>query len=244
MLLCFDVNIKAQESVGKGKDIMPEVVPDTPVANDSMAVAINEDALRLPTLTEYGTMPSYIWPLMYSGGWLHDWNLHNGLNVSLGASVFSTFGSGNTWSGAGFSQNVSVMYAMPLNSRWSLAVGGYFANASWAHDSYRQAGLSGILTYQFNDKWSAFLYGQKSIVQNQGIPYPLMDMNDLGDRLGIGVKYQVTPSFSVQMSVEEHFDNNNRISLPSNPAARTPSSNLWKEKSAVPMTTDNSKGNY
>ena len=66
------------------------------------------------------------------GGGFGSWNLHEGLNVSLGLSVFSTFGSGGTWSGAGFGQNVAMLYAKPLTDRLSIAAGGYLSNATWA----------------------------------------------------------------------------------------------------------------
>lgn len=159
------------------------------------------DTLHLPLLTDRGTMPSmHYWPMAWNG-W-HTWQLHKGLNASLGASVFSTFGSGKTYSGAGFGQNVALMYAMPLTNKLSLAVGGYFNNLIWDHSTYRDAGLTGILGYQFDEHWSAYLYGQKSIMDQRNMPYTLMDMSDLGDRIGAAVRYNFTPSFSVQISVE------------------------------------------
>ena len=35
------------------------------------------------------------------------------------------------------------------------------------------------------------------------MPYPLYDMQALGDRVGAAVKYNFNPSFSVQVSVEK-----------------------------------------
>ena len=86
--------------------------------------------------------------------------------------------------------------------RPSMAVGGYFNNLYWNHNAYRSAGLSAVLGYQFNEHWEAYLYGQKSITENRFTPYPLYDLGNLGDRIGAAVRYNVNPSFSVEMSVE------------------------------------------
>lgn len=172
-----------------------------PPSAQPVTYAEDTNILNLPTLTYRGKMPM---PLGYYNmfGSLPSWNLHEGLNVSLGASVFSTFGSGNTWSGAGFSQSVSLMYAMPLSQNLSLSVGGYFGNMSWAHSSWQDAGMSAVLGYQFDEHWSAYLYGQKSFVQSQPIPAHLRDMSDLGDRIGVAVRYNFSPAFAVQLSFD------------------------------------------
>lgn len=163
------------------------------------------DSLCLPSITTYGqVMPSMSDPLCW-GGWgmgcFSGWDLHQGLNVSLGASVFGTFGH-HSYGGTGFSQNVAALYAVPLSPRLSLAVGGYFNNIYWARDNYRSAGLTAVLGYRFDEHWEAYVYGQKSLVGNRLMPYPLYDMGDLGDRIGAAVKYNFSPKFSVQISVE------------------------------------------
>jgi len=84
-----------------------------------------------------------------------------------------------------------------------VAVGGYFNNVFWGRDNYRNAGLQAIMGYRFNGHWEAYLYGQKSLVNNRLMPYPLYDMQALGDRVGAAVKYNFNPSFSVQVSVEQ-----------------------------------------
>lgn len=168
---------------------------------DSISVAGEGASLNIPTLTDLGTMPSMmVWRYMWSG--FHSWDLHEGLNASLGLSVFSTFGSGNTYSGAGFGQRVALMYAMPLTERLSVAAGGYFNNLDWAHSQYRDAGLSAVIGYRFDDHWSAYLYGQKSLTPNNFVPYPLLDMNEMGDRIGAAVRYDFSPKFSVQVSCD------------------------------------------
>jgi hypothetical protein len=175
-------------------------VTESPTQN-LMPQLSDSTTLNLPTLTEYGQMPYFHFPYLGWHNW-HTWNLHEGINASLGMSVFSTFGSGNTWSGAGFSENASVMYAMPLSKRFSGAIGGYIKNTSWAHDSFRSAGLSAILNYQANDRLNVYAYGQKSLLNSRHIPLPLYYMEDIADRIGIGAEYKVSPSFSFGLSVD------------------------------------------
>lgn len=160
-----------------------------------------DSTLHLPSLNNLGQM-HYInrWPMSYSLAGYQNWDLHQGLNMSLGASVFAGFGK-YAPSGAGFAQNVSGMYALPFNDKLSLAFGGYFLNADWGGRNLRDAGLNAVLGYKFNDHWEAYLYGQKSLMRPK-IPWPYFDPMEFGDRLGAALKYNFNPSFSIQLSVE------------------------------------------
>ncbi|MDO5526645.1 MAG: transporter [Prevotella sp.] len=177
------------------------------------------DSLALPRLNYLGQMaqPTHRWYGMspvYGGiGW-DNWELHKGLNMNLGASVFAQFGK-HARHGAGFSQNIAAMYAMPLSKNLSFAAGGYLNNTYWGHDTYRDAGLSAVLGYRFNDHWEAYLYGQKSLVSSNYIPYSLYDMNALGDRIGAAVKYNVNKNFSITLSVDKEWVPNNRWKMKS-----------------------------
>lgn len=66
----------------------------------------------------------------------------------------------------------------------------------------RDGGINAVLGYKFDERWEAYLYGQKSVM-NSRMPLPLYDMNGLGDRIGAAVKYNFSPKFSVTVSVEE-----------------------------------------
>ena len=160
-----------------------------------------DTTLLLPSLNNLGQM-HYInrWPMSYSLAGNQNWDLHQGLNMSLGASVFAGFGK-YAPSGAGFAQNVSGMYALPFNDKLSLAFGGYFLNADWGGRNLRDAGLNAVLGYKFNDHWEAYLFGQKSLMSPK-VPWPYYDPMEFGDRLGAAVKYNFNPSFSIQLSVE------------------------------------------
>lgn len=124
----------------------------------------SSDSLHLPKLNSYG-QPQTIsrYPLCFDG-W-YSWGLHKGLNMQLGASVFTQFGKGAR-GGAGFGQNISLMYAMPLTEKLSVAIGGYLNNVNYAGDNWHDVGLSAVLGYRFNDHWEAYVFGQKSITNN------------------------------------------------------------------------------
>ena len=164
----------------------------------NLSLAQRNDSLHLPTLDNFGRVWSTRFPF-YRLGW-STWDLHEGLNVNVGAYMFA--GLGKHSSGAGFGQSLSAMYAMPLTSKLSMAVGGYFNNMYWSHDSFRSAGLSAVLGYRFDNHWEAFLYGPKSLTESRFTPLPLYDMGELGDRIGAAVRYNVSPSFSIGVSVE------------------------------------------
>ena len=155
------------------------------------------DSLHLPVLNRFGQTYINMFPCSWFG-W-YDWQLHKGLNVNLGASVFATFGDG-PWSGTGFTNSISAMYAVPLTDKLSLAVGGYLNNLYWAHDAYHDAGLNAVLGYKFNEHWEGYIFGQKSMT-NKMIPLPLYDMSNIGDRIGAAVKYNFNPKFSIQVTV-------------------------------------------
>ena len=209
----------------KAKELHTTTTETLTTANESQTSAIESAAkpMALPALTEQGKMPSLSHPYGL-GSWYHpmwggfgSWNLHEGLNVSLGLSVFSTFGSGGTWSGAGFGQNVAMLYAKPLTDRLSIAAGGYLSNATWAHDTFREAGLTAVLGYQFDEHWSGYLYGQKSLRRNQPMPCLLQDIHDMGDKIGAAIRYSFSPSFSVQLNIEKRFLNDSGFYIPKSP---------------------------
>ena len=200
-------NIGASADVKTGEIRLDTVMPAIAVCPDESVLealsvdgAGRRDSLHLPVLNSFGQVP-YIG--MYPLGWggMYNWDLHEGLNVSLGASAFAAFGK-HAPRGAGFSQNISAMYAVPLSGKLSFAVGGYFNNVYWTSRSYQTAGLNAVLGYKFNERWEAYLYGQKSVV-NKRMPPLLYDMNDLGDRIGAAVKYNFSHNFSVRVSIEE-----------------------------------------
>lgn len=173
---------------------------DKSVLHDALIVNSLNDSLHLPLLDACGQVaPIGLYP-SYFYGW-NNWQLHKGLNINLGASVFARFGK-NTNHGAGFTQNLSAMYALPVTNKLSVAVGGYLNNIFWMHDNYKDAGLSAVIGYRFNERWEAYLYGQKSLVDNKRMPYSLYDMNNVGDRIGAAVKYNFNNNASIQISVE------------------------------------------
>ena len=182
------------------------------------------DSLHLPTFNYLGQVWSTRMPF-FRPGW-STWDLHQGLNVSLGASVFAEFGK-HAHHGTGFGQSISAMYATPLTPKLSLAAGGYFNNLYWDHSAFRSAGVTAVMGYQFNEHWEAYLFGQKSIVEDRFIPYPLYDLGNLGDRIGVSVRYNVTPSFRLEMSVQHS-------TMPHLPPFHDPNMQRQQEKKPYP----------
>ena len=173
--------------------------------------SIAPDSLHLLPLNTYGHVHPFSLSPYWFGRW-DNWQLHSGLNVSLGASVSAQFGK-HARSGVGFGQSISAMYAMPLSERASLAVGGYFNNLSWGRDNFREAGLSAVFGYQFDEHWEAYIYAQKSLTNNHQAPLPLYSSmyslgglhNGWGDRIGATVRYNFNPSFSIEVSLEKQW---------------------------------------
>jgi len=126
--------------------------------------------MNLPQVNENGqvqTSPTYYHPY-WGAYWEPSWRLHKGLNVNVGASVFASSGSGH--SGAGFSQDISLMYVTNLSKKATLAVGGYFNNVTWDGTNYTTAGVSALFGYRFNEHWSAYAFVQKAMNSGNIVP--------------------------------------------------------------------------
>lgn len=184
--------------------------------------SVKTDTLHLPTLDYMGRVPGhrYMWYPMMGG--FGGWNVHEGLNVNVGLSAFTSFGK-NSFNGWG--QNLSAVYAKPLNDKWSIAVGAYLNNYSTNYGSFRCAGITGVVSYRFNEHWEAYVYGQKAFMDNRsslfghygpygygpygfgpygfGYPmHPLYDMGMMGDRIGAGVTWMPNDKFSFSVQFE------------------------------------------
>lgn len=150
------------------------------------------------------------------------WAPHEGLNLSLSASVFAEVGK-HARHGAGFAQSLAALYAVPIAKDVALNVGAYLTNTTWQHASQRQAGVSAALAWRISERWEASLYGQKRLVGDDtprvwgvwpGYGYNPMYDDAAADRIGAAVKYNVSPAFSFTLSVE----------------------NVWLHDRAVPVT--------
>ena len=181
-------------------DIYDKPLTETPDYIAPMA-ELSLDTLHLPQLDDRGRVVTGNFYPYYFGGTWSNWRLHEGLNLSLGASVFSQIGK-HAFGGVGFSQNLSAQYATALTDRLSIAVGGYLNNMYWANSTFRDAGLTAVIGYRFDEHWEGYAYGQKTVINNMRIPYYLQDLGDMGDRIGAAIRYNFSPNFSIQMSVE------------------------------------------
>ena len=163
---------------------------------------------QVDTLTHRMSVMPQRWSMPYYYG------LHQGLNVSLSASVMAGFGK-HAPKGAGFAQSLQATYLTPINNKLSLMVGGYISNLNWGDLNARYAGVYGELSYQFNEHWEAHVYGQKNIAGNTGYLPGLYSAGYWGsgfppylggagavDRIGAGVRYMPNPSLSFEVNVE------------------------------------------
>lgn len=162
-------------------------------------VLSTDSIMPLPPMNYRGgwTTGPYYWGGYWGpfGGW-NDWQLHSGLNVSLSAAA--TVGLGRN-SLSGFSQTASLMYAMPLSSRLSLAIGGYYSHFNLGHSDFNDAGINAVLGYRFNERWEAYIYAQKSVVTPK-LPPHLYDFSNIGDKIGAEVRYNLSPSTTIGVS--------------------------------------------
>lgn len=102
----------------------------------------------------------------------YGWGFHKGLNLSVDLSVFATFGKHAPHWG-GFTQAINATYLTPLtkdNKLW-MALGTYLNNINYGGDNFRDGGVYGILGYQFDEHWEAYVYGQVSVANNYNSIY-------------------------------------------------------------------------
>lgn len=199
----MDAQDEAEQEYRNGIIAVSNFAPEIPLA----------DSLRLPEVDYSGRVMRYpSWSNPFWGGcW--GWDLHEGLNVSVGASATVASGGGRTTSG--FGQNIAVMYADAVNSRFSYAVGGYLNNYTFGPGAYREGGISAMADYKVNDRLEVYAYAQLHLThKDNGMPFygmygPYgmygqmgMDMMNSGDRIGAGARYQIGKHSWIQLQVE------------------------------------------
>ncbi len=138
-----------------------------------------------------------ITPFSYSYA---NWELHKGFNASLGMHV--TFSpSKYAPSGVGFGQDAAFMYAVPLNSRFSVAAGLYASNMNWGFINYKNIGIAGVAAFKLNDRITLYGYGNKSLMpQRSPLYYPLPNFSP--DKLGGMINFKLGESTSISVGVE------------------------------------------
>lgn len=186
---------------------------DTPAkVNENIADSIYADSYAYPMFATFGGFGS----------------LHQGMNASIGLSVMAGFGK-NAPKGAGFSQKINATYLTPIGKKAWLAAGGFVNHLNWDGMNVTNGGLYAELGYRFNDHWAAYVYGQKSLVNNGsngyygynglygypglwGNPYYydygygyMPGYNPFGDKLGAAVQWTPNSKFSFQLSVEKNW---------------------------------------
>lgn len=183
---------------------------------------------QVVTANDYYAPYPFLYPDYYVPYTPLPWNLHKGLNVNLGTSVFANFGKGVNH-GAGFTQDVALQYVTNLSPKATLAVGGYLNNTIWDGSNYTAAGITALLGYRFNEHWSAYAFVQKAFTSSNygrmgwfspyyggfGYGHPWgYGLHAYGydrrmmDRIGGGVRYEWGNHNSIEIQVEvDHMPN-------------------------------------
>lgn len=219
MTMLISLESYSQNEVTKGAEVaqvtevahvteVTEVGVVTQLIEVSDSIITSPTPLQLPTLSEYGTMPTHrFYPYAWHG---YDmWDLHQGLNMSVGMRAMTSFNHGPL-NGVGFGENIAMMYAdnfKKLSSKLSYGVGLYMDNVNWGAALSRNLGITGILGYQIDDRWTTYLYVQKNILSDHRMPLPYYNIPGItGDRLGAAVRLNITPSSWIQFSFEVNND--------------------------------------
>lgn len=198
MVISCVLDGSAQEVIGLPgeKGVMSDSLIVEPPGVASVAEPLD---VSLPPLTSWGTLAHYPY---YGSAFFTpfaNWSLHSGVNASISASAIIGLGHN---AGSGFANSLALMYANKITPKLSFAIGGYAAFLQYGGRQMRDAGMTAMLNYRFDDHWEAAVFGQKSILQPR-IPPQLYWMNDVGDKIGASLRYNFSPSFSVSVSVWE-----------------------------------------
>lgn len=144
-----------------------------PVKNTQDSDYYNNPISNLTNTGELGNSYDYWGNDWGRYGWnRYGWGLHKGLNLSVDLSVFATFGKHAPHWG-GFTQTINATYLTALtkdNKLW-MALGTYLNNINYGGDNFRDGGVYGILGFQFNEHWEAYVYGQVSVANNYNSIY-------------------------------------------------------------------------
>src|SRR3712207_5576772 len=105
-----------------------------PVPIPKIEASAYADSLRLPELDYNGrvrSINSWCYPMFGYG--IGNWDVHQGININLGLSAFTSFGKHNF---SGWGRNFSAVYAKPINNKLSIALGGYLNSISSGRGNY------------------------------------------------------------------------------------------------------------
>lgn len=183
----------------------PDIRP-AELATDSLATPL---AIPQPGYSYYAN-PSQ---RLYAPGIPYDldfWQLHKGFNASLTFSATVGFGK-NSPSGVGLGEHAAFMYALPLTPRLSVAGGIYTSNFNWGGWQSREMGIAALAAYQLNPQFTAYVYGNKSIVSRQ--PRPVNFLQDRGgDCIGAMIDWHPNETVNIQLRIESREYPNRQFS--------------------------------
>lgn len=139
------------------------------------------------------------WMPFHPGGM---WNLHEGLNAEVTAGVMVGLGKNNPFHGASFFSDISLMYAKPINDRWSFAIGGDISKYRiWNSDVFSTR-LEALANYKINEHFDATLYGTQHIPSLSSDRQAFGPMFDKSTTIGAALTWKPTSNTSFGISIE------------------------------------------
>lgn len=192
-----------------------------PVLSDQKLLGEQCDSIR-PTLLSVERQPWYR-PTLFSmwqpwrpfgGGGL--WNLHEGFNAQIEAGVMVGFGKNNPFHGASFFTDISLMYALPVNDRWSLAIGGDVSRFRIWNSDVVNTRIEALANYKINDRLDATLYGIHTLAPLTSDSHLYAPFLDRCSSIGAGLTWKANESISLGISFEQRFYNEPMMPPPPN----------------------------
>lgn len=162
IILCFLASLMAF-----AQREAPRSLPGDTANVQSVAPRLSRDSINRSRLA---TEDSTFYPPFSTFGCWDAFPLHSGMNAQLSLSTMVAFGS-HSPKGAGFGRNINVIYASPLNHRFSYTLGVNSNGINWGGYQYNQTSIGGSLNYAASDRLSFTLEGSKDLVKPQSIPY-------------------------------------------------------------------------
>lgn len=156
------------------------------------------------------------------------WTLHEGLNAQFAFSISAAFGR-RAPRGAGFGEQASLAYALPVGKHGLLAAGIYAANLDWGGRRQTDVGLSALYAHEVNERLTLYAHLSKRLAgKDDFLPaYPLL-LRTPDFSAGAGFDYKLSERFGVGFSVSvEQYKNLRLPVFPHGAGLKEYGSPLW-----------------
>lgn len=188
-----------------------EQITPAPIENGTTDIEAQPDTstIRSIQLPRYATRPYMftLWSPTSPFGWGTPWDIHEGFNAQIGLGVMVGFGKNNPFRGASLYQDLSLLYAKPIDNHWTLALGGTLSHFMLYGKSTFAGNIFALANYKIDDHWSASIYASYNHMPQgtaflYGIHTPeTMYFNENFARIGGEVTYRFNNNISVSVGL-------------------------------------------